>query len=278
MIDFQLFRLMVYPSKQINMFEEEKSPSEILKDTIFTLPSAELRKGIIWHIGNISSIKDDGLYFRVGRTSKSTIAVYQDGNFADEEFETAPYTHVILDIPLEICAIARNTKLSPKTAGIANQFIRLLNGSAHARHVHANFEIGEVNDPEDFITHLRGAFAISRFWITFSRPNAFDVNEDFYKPMEKLLKESDGKKGKTELAGSNLKPDSLEDLARTAASTGNDAAAWLIPEKEHAKVKKSLKGNPIIVSQDNIADDEQRETLLQRIRNLYQKIRRTKSI
>ena len=151
MIDFQLFRITVYPSKQINMFEGQKSPSEILKETVLTLPSAELRKGIIWHIGNISSIKDDGLYFRVGRTSKSTIAVYQDGNFADEEFETAPYTHVILDVPLELCAIARNTKLSPKTTGIANQFIRLLNGSDYAHLVQANFEIGEINGPEDFV-------------------------------------------------------------------------------------------------------------------------------
>jgi len=276
MLEFQLFRVMVYPSKQINMFEEQKSPSEILKDTISRLPFAELRKGVIWHIGNISSIGEDGLYFRVGRTSKSTIAVYQDGNFVDEEFETAPYTHVILDVPLEICAIAKNTKLSPKTTGIANQFIRLLNGSDYARQLKASFEIGEINDPEDFITYLHDAFAITKFWITFSMPNAFDVNEDFYKPMEKLLRESAGEKGKTELVGHSLKSDSLEDLARTAASTGNDAAAWLIPEREQAKVKKTLKGNPVIVSHDNVDDQEQKEALLQRIRNLYKQIRRSK--
>ncbi len=275
MLEFQVFRIQVYPASQGLLFEMPKTPSEILKDTIISLPSAELRKGMIWHIGNITDIDDIGLYFRVGRTTRSKIAVYEDGNFADEEFETAPYTHAILDVQLEVCAIARNSKLSPKATGIANQFIRLLNESKHARHIEAKFEINAINDPEDFVSYLRQAFNISKFWITFSRPNAFDVNEDFNKPMEKLLNESNGEKGKTELLGSNLKSDGLEDLARSAASTGNEAAAWLQIEKDYPKVKKHLKGNPIIISQEDLTDDEQRSDLLQRIRSLYKRIRGT---
>ncbi|HLE87481.1 MAG TPA: hypothetical protein VI727_07430 [Candidatus Brocadiaceae bacterium] len=273
MLAFQLFRIKVYPSPQLHLMEKTKSPSEILKETIDTLPYAELRKGMIWHIGNVSPIDENGLYFRVGRTTKSKIEVYQDGNFVDEEFETAPYTHLILDISLEVCAIAGKSKLSPKTTGIANQFIRLLNESNYAHTKKVTFEIDEINDPEDFVSHLKRAYAISKFWVTFSKPNPFDVNEDFYKPMEKLLKASDGAKGKTELGGSNLKSDSLEDLARTAASTGNEAGAWLQPEQERPKVKKLLKGNPVGVSQEDVADEGQRKNLLQGVRDLYRKVR-----
>ena len=114
MINFHLFRIMVYPSKQIDMFEKEKTPSQILRETIQSFPSVELRKGKIWHIGNVTPIDDIGIYFRVGRTSKYKIEVYQDGNFIDEEFDAAPYTHTLLDIELEICAIAEKPKLSPK--------------------------------------------------------------------------------------------------------------------------------------------------------------------
>lgn len=278
MLEFQVFRIQVYPTAQGMLFEKSRTPSEILKETIISLPSAELRKGMIWHIGNISDIDDIGLYFRVGRTTRSKLAVYQDGNFADEEFETAPYTHVILDVQLEVCAIARNNKLSPKATGIANQFIRLLNESEHARHIEAEFEISAINDPEDFISQLRQAFLISKFWVTFSRPNAFDANDDFYKPLAKLLKESDGEKGKTELIGHSLKSESLEDIARTAASTGNEAAAWLQADKESPKVKKHLKGNPVIVSHCEITDDKQIKNLLNRVRSLYKKVRGTNGI
>jgi len=127
MLNFQLFRIKVYPSKQKDLFIKSKTPSEILKETILTLPEAELRKGTIWHIGNITTIDNNGLYFRIGKTTKSKIEIYQKGNFADEEFETAPYTHVILDVPLELCAIAQKTKLAPKTSGIAKRLNRLLN-------------------------------------------------------------------------------------------------------------------------------------------------------
>lgn len=275
MLEFQMFRIKVYPSMQGFLFEHPKTPSEILKDVILSLPSAELRKGMIWHIGNLSPIKEGGLYFRIGRTTKSTLEIYENGNFEEQEFETAPYTHVVLDIQLEVCAIAKKAKLSPKTTGIANQFVRLLNESIRARQIKASFEINEINDPTDFITHLRQAFSVSKFWVTFSRPNAFDVNEDFIKPTQKLLKDSNGEKGKTQLEGDNLNPEGLEDIARSAASTGNDAAAWLQTSDTSQKVRKRLKGNPIIVRQEDVADPEHKMKMLNLIRENYKSVRGT---
>jgi hypothetical protein len=126
MLDFQLFRLKIYPSRQLLLFEKEKIRLEILKETIYSLPSLELRKGTVWHIGNVTELDKTGLYFRIGRTSTSTIEIYKNGNFIDEQFETAPYTHLVLDINLEICAIAKKPRLSPKISGIANQFVKII--------------------------------------------------------------------------------------------------------------------------------------------------------
>jgi len=83
MPEFQVFRLKVYPSKQISLFDKEKKISGILKDVIESLPSAELRSGMIWHIGNVRKLDGAGLYFRIGRTTTSTIEIYKDGNFLD---------------------------------------------------------------------------------------------------------------------------------------------------------------------------------------------------
>lgn len=273
MLDFQLFRIKVHPPQQGGLFEQQKSSSEILHDIILSLPSAELRKDMIWHIGNVTSIDNTGLYFRVGRTSKSKIEVYHNGNFVDEQFETAPYTHVVLDIYLEIIAIAKKTKLSPTTAGIARQFIRLLKESKKNNELKAIFETGQINDPEDFIDHLRKAYSISKFWISFTRPNPFDANKDFIKPMEKLLNESNGEKGKTELMGKHLSADKLEDLARSAASTGDDAGAILQPESDNQRIRKQLKGNSIIIPWEDLSDETQKHSLLQKIRAVYHRIK-----
>ncbi|MEW6448742.1 MAG: hypothetical protein AB1426_11790 [Bacillota bacterium] len=254
--------------------ERDKSRSDILKEVIFSLPSAELRKGITWRIGNVSSLDEGGLYFRIGKISKSTIETYKEGNFLDQEFETAPYTHAVLDTRLEVCAIARKTKLSGTAAGIAHRFIELLTRSERARFFDVEFEIDEINDPEDFITYLRSAILISRFWVTFSRPNPFDPEEDFIKPLASFLEKSNGEAGKVEIRGKEgLNPGTLEDVARSTAATGNDAGAWLLEEEGGRRVKKRLSGNPATLSEEDLADDQQRRRFLQRVRELYYKIR-----
>lgn len=269
---FQLFSIKVYPSDQGLLFEKPKKPPEILQETICSVPSAEIRKGRIWHIGNISKIDKDGLYFRVGKTTKARREVYHNGNFDDEEFEEAPYTHVFLDIALEVCAIAKKTKLSPTTSGIANRLIQLLNKSATAKDYAAMFEIDRINDPKNLITHLRQAHAISKFWMTFARPNPFHAS-DFTKPLSEFLKQVQGEKGKAEVEGKDLKSGPLEELARSAAATGNDATAWLQLREKGERTIKHLKKNPVFIQQKDVADDKQKRTLLCSLRELYRKIR-----
>ena len=227
----------------------------------------------VWHIGNVAEFEPSALYFRVGRTSKSTIEVYKDGRFLDQEFPVSPYTHVILDTVLEVCAIAKKTRLSRTATGIANQLRRLFEESQPARRFRATFEVSSINDPEDFIAHLRGAYSVSRFWVTFTKPNAFDAETDFIQPMEKLLSESEGKKGKTELEGEQLKTETLEALARSAAATGDDAGASIQAEPEQGKTRVSLRGNAAVVTHDEPDNDEQKKGLLWKIREKYQSIR-----
>jgi hypothetical protein len=148
-----------------------------------------------------------------------------------------------------------------------------LNGSEKGKYFQAEFEINAISDPEDFIAYLRRAFAISKFWVTFSKPNSFDVNQDFIMPMERLLDASDGEKGKTELVGQNLNADSLEVITRSAATTGNDSGASLRLDQIGPKVKKRLKDNPVVLVLEDLSDNEQKKKLLLHIRELYYKIR-----
>ena len=275
MLEFQLFRIKVYPEAQRVLFEPERGRSEILRETIASLPTAEFRAGLTWHLGNLTEIDQNGVYFRIGRTSTSTIEIFdpEKAAFIDQEFEAAPYTHVVLDFELEVCAIARKPRLSPTTLGIARRFARLLTGSDRAREIRAGFEIDDIKDPEDFISHLKEAYSISKFWVQFSRPNAFDADEDFVKPFQRMLAATDGEKGKAEVRGDDLNSETLAAVTRSAAATGDDAAAWIKPSEDARKIKKQLRGSVVNVAQEDVGSRDQQRSLLNRMRDLYRKIR-----
>ncbi len=273
MLKFQLFRIKVYPSGQGLLFDKTKKPHQIILEAIQSLPETGPEKRIGWHLGNISKIDENGLYFRIGRTTKARREVYEDGNFLDKEAEEAPYTHVVLDIPMEVCAIAKKTKLSLSTKGIANQLIRLFASSETAKYYGVEFEIDWLKDPEDLITHIQQAYAISRFSMTFSRPNPFDAEEDIIRPFSEFIKEAKAEKGKAQVEGENLKPQILEDITRSAAATGNDASARLQIDETQKPTIIHLHDNPVFIQHDDVSDNEQKRTLLNKVRIVYEKVR-----
>jgi len=275
MLTFQLFRIKVFPPIQQHLFDGERTRSEILREAIHSLQNAIFRGKSTWHVGNVRSIDENALYFRLGRSKIATLEIFDEekGGFVDQKFETAPYTHAIVDIDLEICAIAEKPSLSPSTAGIARRFERLLNEYASGSEFHATFEIEELKDPEDFITHIRKAYSISKFWVQFSRPNATDADADYIKPFQKWLEASNGEKGKAEIKGENLNSEVVEAVARSAAATGDNAGAWFKPETDIKAVKKQLKGSSVNISYDDKIDDTLWTTFIARVRNTYRKIR-----
>ncbi len=273
MLEFQLFRVKVLLPNQGQLYLTKPTPTDLLRILIESRPTDELRSRITWHIGNVENIDDSGIYFRFGKTTKATIETFKDGVFIDQEFETSPYTHIILDVKLEVMAIAKKVKLSPKVSGIAGRLSRLLELSTYSSEQGAEIEIAELQDPESFLAHLRQAYQISRFSVEFSRPNPFDANRDFVKPLQKCLAEANGEKGKVELKGESLTAVPLAELARSAAASGDDASARLRADPEARPVTRHLKGKAVMVTEENVERLEQKRTILQHIREMYKRLR-----
>lgn len=274
MLEFQLFRIRVLLSNQLPLLAHRpNTPSEILKETVLAFSDASFRKDAIWHVGNVQLINKDGVYLRLGKTTKSKLEVFEDGSFRDQIFEIAPYTHVVLDFNLELCAIAKKPRLAPRTTAIARRFRLLLNKSEKAQKLGVEFEIEEISDPHDFIFYLSRAFAVSKFEVTFSRLNAWDANSDIIKPLQSMLADLGGEQGKTEIKGKELKTEMLEELARSIASTGDKAAAWLQMEKGAKKVKKVLKEKPVYLKHEDLIDEEKIRGFLAHLKDRYSEIR-----
>lgn len=274
MFEFYLFRIKVYLSQQYGLFENQGRRG-VLQEALEEKPSAELRKGYVWHVGNLAHVEANGLYFALGRTTRALIERFDEeqGNFVEENFETSPYTHVFLDFHYQVLVLAKKTRLAPTPKGIATQLEKLLNASRAVEIAHARVEISQINDPEDFVEHIRNAYAVTRFGMEFGHPNPWDANEDFQKPMQKLLSRTSGFRGSTTIQGEDLDRDALEKLVRATASTGNDAQATIKMSPRGKAKRKRLKGNAAVIAHDEIASGEQRRGLLDVVRAYYERIR-----
>lgn len=273
MLEFQLFKIKAHLPPQPTLFEPGLLPHEVVAATIKSAPSSELRQNVVWHIGNVSSIDAKSLYFRIGRTTRATVEQYADNNFFEQEEQFAPYTHVIYDIPHEVCAIAKKARLSPSIVSIANNFEKLLNRSVINHKFNAIFEIGEIKDPKQFIEQIKTAYKIYGFWMTFTRPNPFDTDEDFVKPYERMVEAANGRKGKATVEGENLNKDLVERLARSAASSADNAGVRLQASSDSKPVSKSIKGNNITFSEEAIESGDDKLKVLTKIREWYARIR-----
>lgn len=274
MYDFHLFRVKLLHPIQPTLFHPTiQSREDLLRQTIESLPSAELRRGSMWRVGNLQRIDDDGVFFRIGRSGKGTITVYHDGKFADQEAELAPYTDCVVDTHLSVCAIAKKSRLAPSAVAIARQFARLLEQSQVFHEFRAEVEIAEIQDPGEFIAYLEQAHSIGLFWAILSRPNPFDADRDFVRPLQQCLAESDGERGKVELRGRALRAERLEELTRSVAATGDDAGARVRLENGAPFQTKRLRGNGVVIVVDDIDSLDALGNLLRNVRQAYRSIR-----
>jgi len=275
-IIFYLYRLKIERSKEPGLFDDtSSSPSDIIRTAIEEKPAKEIRKGNIWHIGNIEQVGETGLFFAFGRVTKSIVEKYneKDGNFCDEPEEQAPYTYVIIDLKYQVCAVAHKSKIAPKVSQIASNLAKLLNETSKAKDNNLKLVMAEISDPHEFLEYIRNAYRIRKFDVEFSPPNPWDVEQDFQKPMENLLDETGGQKGKTTIQGESLEKDPIEKLAAAAAATGNSASAQLKQEQDGNFITKKIGGNPASLATDEFATKDEKNSLLSKVIALYQSIR-----
>ena len=275
MIRLQLFKIRVRIPSQESYLYPEKTPAEALCAAVMSRPSIELRAGYTWHLGNVAEVGDSGLYFAFGRTTSSIVEMWDEGmgEFVEVEFETAPYTHVVLDLQHQVAAIAAKSKLAPTPKSIANYLRKVLAESGHAKAAGIEFEVSALSDPRDFIFHLQTAYAVRSFTMSFSRPNPIDTEELFHKPMERLLQEARGVTGETKLEGEDLDRSALEALTRSVAASGDGAKARVQVAEGTKPELKRLTDDAITITEEELDSKEQFQALLARIAEIYTDIR-----
>lgn len=273
LVDFYLYRLKLFPPHQGSLFEERLSRPQAFRQVLQERPSAELRQGTYWHIGNLTFLDDIGGYFAIGRTTKSTHQTY-DGhtkNFVEDVLESSPYTHVVFDSMIGFLAIAQKTRLAPTTYSVARNISNLFRGSELVQRSDVVVQIDPILDPSDFIESVRAAYSVRRFEVTFSRSNPFDADEFFQKPMEKYIEAANAEKGKSIVSGRDLDKETLVNVTKSVAASGNDAKAVMKYKEDSGYISKKLHSNPAHFSVPE--QGFEKATALQESRRIYTRIR-----
>ncbi|KLU27188.1 hypothetical protein EOS_05750 [Caballeronia mineralivorans PML1(12)] len=272
-IEYSLFRVKFVSGPQHSLFRPNVDRPALFLAAVNEKPSAELRKGYLWHIGNVEAFSNSSGYFAIGRTTRSTIEKFDEtaGNFVYEELEESPFTHCVFDTELSLLAVAKKTSLASDAKGIAMKVQQLLQVSDSVLEYDVKVEILPIPDPEGFLRMLADAYRVIRFSATFHGPNPFDADEHFQKPLSVYLQAADGIAGKAQIQGDNLNREVLTEVTRSTAATGNEASARIIKARAERPVTINLKGDPIkrVYNEKNHLP----QLVLQQFVELYRRVR-----
>ncbi|HOU59324.1 MAG TPA: hypothetical protein PLS59_07730 [Kiritimatiellia bacterium] len=249
--------------------------SAILQEIVETEPIVEIRKGSVWRIRNLKKLDND-LYFRLGRTMKRRLPTTDvEGDFTEEDFPHAPNTHVYLAVDIQVCAIAHKTELAPYPESIASALVSVLSGSPKARELCVTFKASPVQDAKPFLERLKGAYQVSRLWVETSRPNPFDFEEDFVKPISRSLELVEGEKVRTEWVGKNLAVSSeeVEEIVRSVTARGGHCGATIKDQERTRSRRIKVQVGSVKITADLSSPISAARDLLSQVRGIFKTVR-----
>ncbi len=260
-------------SNQQELFSERRlTPASLLEESIRTSPAAEIRKGSIWRIGEVEDVGHAALKAQIGRQTRPIVGKFdiKMKAFVETFEDQAPFTILWIDLKYQLIGITHKPSLSPDVKGIARNFSKLINQSQPVVRERAKLIIDPIVDPQNFIQLILKAARVSRFSMTFRRPNPWDVEKDFQKPMEDFVKNSEGTKGKAQVEGESLNKPTLVKLAGAGAATGDEVKAKIHETKESRGVTKTLTGSTISIEVDPIIAEKEPASVIKELQNKYE--------
>jgi hypothetical protein len=272
-VEYSLFRVKLVLPKQTSWLHYRVSRADIFKASLEEKPDSQVREGYKWHIGNVNFYNPNSGYFAIGRTTRATVEKFdsETGNFVEEELETSPYTHCVFDANIGFIGIAKKPLLSPSADGIARRIEELLMRTSQVKENEIQIEISPIPDPDSFLREISQAYAVLQFSATFHRPNPFDADEHFQKPLSVYLEAADSESGKAQIQGEDLNREVLKTVTKSTAATGNEASAKIKRVKGARAVKIHLSGSTLGTSyEENLHDPK---LVLGDLQNLYHHVR-----
>lgn len=226
-LELAVFRVGLYQTGPLVPLPEDRPI--ILSKCMDERPSLATSKNTLWKIGNVLH-QGDSTYCRIGKiTTHKRSVINEGGDFIDKDEIDAPYSHIFLIRSLGVFAISKNYKLAANSKIVAERYIRLLQSTEYSISNSFDVKLNELSESKEFFQRLMEAESVSRLWVQFNKPNPFDPEGDFYKPVVNSLLMLNGDTVTSEWIGKNLNAtlEPARQIVRTAAVTGGNAGATI---------------------------------------------------
>lgn len=273
-----ILRVRCDPLPQGGLFDVNRSKADVIRDAILSRPTAKVRRGTEWHIGDTEEFAEKAIAFQLGRKQSVNAPQFDEYRqiFFETDAERAPYTWGVFDAKTQACAIVKQSGVSLNAYEIGRKLEELLNSSVAPNQSGFCIVVDVLKDPEEFIEQMANAESIAKFSFTADFENPHDVESLIQRPAEKFAKVSGARKATVEVEGDNLEKDVLEDLARSVASVGAQAAASIKNVGQRGLKRIFLKGTPLLEQLDEEAlKDKAFSTILASLRVAYSRLRRS---
>jgi len=242
-----MLRCKAEPRAQLDAFSDRMVAAEIVAQSFLARPTAKVRRGAIWHIGNTELEEDGTVSFALGREA---IVKAQEYDTARREFREidqsqAPFTVGVYDPRNQTAGILIRGGVSLGVREVAKKLQTLLEEAGIARKNNSEIVVDFIPDPSGFIEVLRHAHRITRHEFEFSPPNPPDDNKYIKEPLKKFAQRVGASEGKTSVKGPNLDKDELIELTREIVASGDEASANIQMEPGSQIERRHLQTNPL---------------------------------
>jgi hypothetical protein len=232
------------------------------------------RKGRTWSIANVEDFDGGALHFRLGRDGRRSLPMKSEtGDFVEQNVRVAPFTDIVLDLGLEVCAIADKGELGLGPKSMGDVLATVLSKGDVAVRLNATIAASPIKEPRDFLERVRSASAIYRVWVTTNRPNPFDAEEEFVKPTAAVVEAIGAEQAKTTFSGKSIdgSRDVVQEIIKSTAANGGDAGARLLEKGQEKASNVTMSTSLASVKAEDDANVVGR--VLAALRETYARIR-----
>lgn len=272
-----LLRCKAEPLPQIDAFRPTGVSSTVVADSFLARPTTKVPRGAVWHIGNTTEMRNNGIFFALGREAVVKSQQFNEGRREFEEVEQAqaPFTVGVYDRETQAAGVLVRPGVSLSPREIATKVQYLLESVGLARQHNMQIVVDPIADPQGFIEILLSATRVTKFEFDFSVPNPPDDEKFVQRPLKEYGKRIGATEGKAVLKGPSLDADELVDLTRAVAAEGDQATASVERTPGGGIEKVGLNLNPIKEPVEPQAHEGTADAILRALRRAYKRVRGT---
>jgi len=274
---FRLFRIRLPENPQVVIGHVQIERRDAL-DKVLQEEKPVINKHGRWTIGSVEHIDNDARHFQIGRITRERRHDWdeEEREFIIRDDEDAPFTQAILDVRLQVCAIAEDKHVATNVATIGRRLQDMLRRSETMKAAGYLPEVNEMPNPQGLIEQIRSSARVETLWLGFGPTNSFDADEMFIKPLSKTADEVQAEKGLVTYYGGNtgqgLDKDAAEQLVKASTSEGKVASARLRATNESKTKTVKSSDTPAVVQVEDVGTDSFALRAAVAVRTLYRKI------